>query len=120
MKKYIYSIFTALLFISCSDIIEVPDISKDTVNLAAPSDNATLNITTLTLSWEAVEDAENYQVRVARPDFENILQVELDTTLTENSISVQLEAGNSYQWRVRAINSEYTTPYTTYTFTLEE
>ncbi len=103
-------------FISCSDIIEVPDISSNTVNLVAPADNAALNITTLTLSWETVEDAENYQVQVVRPNFENILQLELDSTLTENSISIDIEVGNSYQWRVRAKNSNSATPYTTYSF----
>lgn len=119
MKKYIYLFLVTTVLASCSDIIELPDISNTSVNLIAPSDNATLNLTTLTLSWDSVEDAESYQVQVAQPDFENILQLVQDSTLTENSISVDLEAGTSYQWRVRAINSDYATPYTTYSFTLE-
>lgn len=118
MKKYIYIVFVVLFAISCSDIVEVPDISNSSVELIAPSNNATLNITTLSLSWDTVEDAESYQVQIARPDFETILQLEKDSTLTQNSFSVELEAGNSYQWRVRAKNSDYTTPYTTYSFTL--
>ena len=118
MKKYIYSIFIALTFVSCSEIIEVPDISDGTVSLIAPVDNATVDIATLTLSWEVVEDAESYQVQIARPDFENILQLVKDSTLTQNSISVNLEASTSYQWRVRAKNSDYATPYTTYSLTL--
>lgn len=119
MKKYLYSIFTLFFMMSCSDIIEVPDISENNVILVAPSDNSTLTITTITLSWNPVDDVENYQVQVARPDFENILQLEKDSIVSENSISVQLEAGNSYQWRVRAINSEYVTSYATYSFTIE-
>lgn len=119
MKRYIYSIFIPLFLVSCSEIIEVPDITNDTLNLIAPADNATVDMTTLTLSWETVENAENYQVQIARPDFENIIQLELDATVTENSISVDIEAGNSYQWRVRAKNSDYETPYTTYSFTSE-
>jgi len=119
MKKYIYLVCLVLSIVSCSDIIEVLDITNDTVNLIAPADNTTVNITTLTLSWETVEDAESYQVQIARPDFENILQLEIDYTVTENSISVDLEAGNSYQWRIRARNSDYTTLYTTHSFTLE-
>ncbi|EDP94646.1 fibronectin type III domain-containing protein [Kordia algicida OT-1] len=119
MKKYLYALFTIFLIVSCSDIIEVPDISENTVTLVAPSNNSTLAITTITLSWNPVADAERYQVQVARPDFENILQLEKDSIVSENSISVQLEAGNSYQWRVRAINSEYVTSYATYSFTIE-
>jgi hypothetical protein len=109
----------AFISVSCSDIIEVQDISNTNVTLVAPIDNATLNITTLILSWDAVEDADNYKVQIARPNFEEILQLEKDSTLTGNSISVELAVGNTYQWRVRAQNSEYATSYTTYTFTLE-
>lgn len=119
MKNPLLSICALLVLVSCSDIIEVPNISNDTVTLVAPSDHASLDMTTLTLSWNPVEDAESYQVQVARPDFEDILQLEIDSTLIGNSISVELEAGNSYQWRVRAKNSGYTTPYTTYSFSLE-
>ncbi|WP_420571655.1 fibronectin type III domain-containing protein [Kordia sp.] len=119
MKKYVYSILVLLVMTSCSDIIEVQDITDDTVNLVAPLDNANLSITTLTLSWDPVEDATHYQVQIARPDFENILQLERDSTVTDNSVSVQLEAGNSYQWRVRAVNSDYASLYSTYSFTIE-
>ncbi|MFK7749800.1 MAG: hypothetical protein AB8B65_15495 [Kordia sp.] len=119
MKKHIYSTFILLTLVSCSDIIEVPDISNDAVTLIAPANNATLSLTTLTLSWDRVEDAESYQVQIARPDFENILQLEQDSIVTENSIEIELEAGNSYQWRVRAQNSQYTTPYSTYSFSIE-
>lgn len=119
MKKYIYIICFVASTISCSDIVEVPDISNSSVTLVAPANNATLDITTLSLSWDTVEDAESYQIQIARPDFENILQLEIDSTHTQNSISVQLEASNSYQWRVRAKNSDYATPYTTYSFTLD-
>ncbi|MEM6685018.1 MAG: hypothetical protein AAF617_04400, partial [Bacteroidota bacterium] len=115
-KTYIFSIAIIFMLVSCSEIIEVPDITNDTVNLVAPADNTTVNTATLALSWETVENADNYQVQIARPDFENILELELDSTVTENSISVNLEAGNSYQWRVRAKNSDYTTAYTTYSF----
>ncbi|MEM6719233.1 MAG: hypothetical protein AAF611_07975 [Bacteroidota bacterium] len=116
MKKYIYSIIGVLIFMSCSEILEVPDITDDTVNLIAPADNVTVNATMFTLSWETLENAENYQVQIARPDFENILQLELDSTITANSIAVAVDAGNSYQWRVRAKNSDFATPYTTYSF----
>lgn len=119
MKKYIYIFICLSIFTSCSDIIEVPDISNDTVTLVAPSDNSTLNLTSLTLSWDAVADAEQYQVQIAQPDFEDILQLIQDATLTTNSFTVDLEAGTSYQWRVRAINSGSSTSYTTYSFTLE-
>ncbi|WP_046758582.1 fibronectin type III domain-containing protein [Kordia jejudonensis] len=119
MKKYIYIILLATVFTSCSDIIEVVDISDTNVQLVAPSDNSTLNLTTLTLSWDSVADAENYQIQIAQPDFENLLQLVADSTLTANSYTVTLEAGTSYQWRVRAKNSDYTTSYSKYTFTLE-
>ena len=119
MKKYLYIICITLFTISCSDIIEVPDISDSSVTLVAPLDDATLDTTTVILSWGIVEDAESYQVQVARSDFTAILQLVIDSTLTQNSVFIDLEAGNSYQWRVRAKNSNYQTPYTTYSFTLD-
>lgn len=119
MKKHIYIFLLTIILVSCSDIIEVPDISNDAVNLVAPTDNATLNLTTLTLSWDPIEDAESYQVQIAQPNFSDILQLVKDSTVTGNSFSVDLEAGTTYEWRVRALNSGYTTSYTTYSFTLE-
>ena len=110
--------FVSLLF-TCEEIIEVEDISNNAVTILAPTDTAVLNITDVNFSWLAVEDAEQYKLQVATPNFEMANQIVLDTTITTTNFSEVLEFG-SYKWRVRAENSGYETVYTSQSFTIEE
>ncbi len=118
MKKSLLIVLIALTF-SCDDIIEVDDISAKSVILLAPTNQAVLNITDLTFSWQVVEEAESYHIQIATPSFENALQIVKDSVDVSNSFTTTLEA-NDYEWRVRAENSGYQTNYTTQTFTIEE
>ena len=119
MKK-IFTILSLLYIIySCDDIVEVENISDETVILLAPSENAILNITELTFSWQTMQDAEQYHLQIATPTFENALQILKDTTLTSTNFSTTLDY-NHYQWRVKALNSGYQTGYTTQSFSIEE
>jgi hypothetical protein len=117
MKKLlcVFIVFTY----GCSDIIEVEDISNKTVSILAPTNEAVLNSTTITFTWNSLEDAEAYKLQIATPSFENATQIVLDSTLTVTSFSRILENGN-YQWRIRAENSGYQTSYSTQNFTIEE
>ena len=118
--KRILPIFSLLIIVSaCNDIVQVEDISNKTVVLLAPTNQAVLNITDLTFSWQEVEEAESYHIQVATPTFEQALQIVVDSTLSATSFSTTLELGN-YQWRIRAENSGYQTIYTTQSFTIEE
>lgn len=119
MKK-ILSIFSLLIITSaCSDIVTVEDISNETVILLAPTNQAILNITDLTFSWQSVEEAESYHIQIATPTFEAALQIVEDSTVTATNYSKVLTA-NNYEWRVRAENSAYETAYTTQSFLIEE
>lgn len=118
MKKLVFVLFWIITFISCEDIIEVVDISDKTVTILAPTDQAVLNVTDVTFSWETLEDAETYQLQIANPSFENALQIVVDSTLEGSHLSATLEA-SSYEWRIRAKNSGYDTAYTTQSFTIE-
>lgn len=110
--KYFFVSLLILLSISCEEIVLETDISDKNVILLAPSDNAQFNSTSVTFSWEAVEDATNYQIQIAKPNFANATEIILDTKTTETSFIQQLNVG-TYEWRVRALNSSYTTPYIT-------
>lgn len=119
MKKIFYILcFTALLF-TCDDIFELVDISDDTVSILAPTDEAVLNATSLTFSWNAVEDAETYHLQIARPTFDAALQIVKDTIVSTTNYATILEF-DTYEWRIRAENSGYHTNYTTQGFTIEE
>jgi len=118
MKKYVI-ILVAFSFLSCDDIIEVQDISNDSVTVLAPTNNAVLSNTVLTFSWEALQDAEHYHLQIATPTFAEAIQIVRDSTLTETSFSTTLENSN-YEWRIRAENSNYVTEYTTQNFSIED
>ena len=105
--------------LSCSDIIEVEDISNKTITVLAPMDETVLNTTTVNFTWDSIEDAEDYKLQIATPSFENAIQILTDSTLLTTNFSKTLETG-SYEWRIRAENSSYETEYSTQSFTIEE
>ncbi len=112
-------IIIALIICSCDDLFEVTDISEQQVIILAPKNTVTFsNNDTINFSWEALEDAETYEVQLATPDFENATQIVLDSITETTRLNATLNTGD-YQWRVRAVNSGYTTAYTTSEFTIE-
>ncbi|NVN18073.1 hypothetical protein GUA46_06955 [Muricauda sp. HICW] len=103
--------------VACEDILEVPDISGQSVNLLAPSDGSVLDDNSVNLNWEGVEEATGYSVQVASPNFENAAQILLDSVIEmdtlgylPNQIRQHLFNGN-YEWRVKAFNSGFETIY---------
>jgi len=119
MKKLKYILCFLVVFLACEEIIEVEDISNKTVNVLAPTNTATLTVTSISFSWDAVADAEHYKLQIAEPNFEMTNQIVLDTTVTVTNFNQILELGD-YEWRVRAENSDYQTTYSTQSFTIEE
>lgn len=124
MKKLVWLFSVVFAVYACDDIIEVEDISERTVTLVAPTDDAILSSGTIHFDWEPIEDAESYRIQIATPNFDAPLQIVADSTLadstaTNTTFSVNLDAG-TYQWRVRAQNSDYHTNYTTRSFTIED
>lgn len=108
---------------ACEDILEVPDISNGTVELLAPLDGTVIDQNTVSFSWSAVDEATNYVVQVATPSFANASQLVLDSimvvdsTFTGTRISQTL-LNDSYEWRVKARNSDFETPFSIAAFTL--
>ena len=119
MKYFLFILCFTFCLVSCDDIVEVEDISENEVNVLAPTDNALLNTTSVTFTWEALEDAETYHLQIATPSFENALQIVKDSVLTNTSFSTSLDE-KVYEWRIRAQNSEYYTEYRIQSFTIEE
>ena len=119
MKKIAPLLNLVLCFLACEEIIEVKDISKEAITILAPTNNTVLDKVAVVFSWEPVELAETYHIQVATPNFENAQQIVKDSTLTETRFSTTLST-KTYEWRVRAVNSEYTTDYNTNGFLIEE
>ncbi len=117
MKHTIVVILTLLLILGCDDILEVVDITNETVSVLAPVNDVTITDTEVTFTWSPVADAESYNVQIATPSFEAAAQIVTDSILSKTSMSHALTSGN-YEWRVRAENSNYATAYATQKFTL--
>ncbi|MFY0482524.1 hypothetical protein ACI6PS_07945 [Flavobacterium sp. PLA-1-15] len=118
MKKYIgFFFFIAALCSSCEEILLEEDISEEKIVLVAPANNAQFFSTGVSFAWEELKDADYYHLQIARPNFENPLQIVLDTVVASNSFSFQLNVG-AYEWRVSGVNSTYETDYENRFFTI--
>ncbi len=115
-NKYIAFLVVLQLF-SCQEILEVPDISDLETTAVAPLEGAVVEKNTVTFTWNAVSDAENYVLQVASPSFKNAAQVVVDSTMAVTTFTKEL-LPSTYEWRVKAINSAYETAYTTNSFLL--
>ena len=111
--------FTSFLFLSCEEILLEDDISEEEIVLVAPQDNAQFNTTTVNLNWEAVQYAKKYQIQIAKPNFDAPSQILVDTEVTTLTFTTQLNIG-TYQWRVRAISGNTSTPFKTRTITIAD
>ncbi|UJH68665.1 hypothetical protein [Allomuricauda sp. SCSIO 65647] len=110
--------------LSCEDILEVPDISGQQVELLAPSEGSVVTDSIVNFNWNGVNDADSYLVQVATPDFENAAQLVLDSVMVIDStfvgtrISKQL-SNSTYEWRVKAQNSGFETEFSISGFTVD-
>lgn len=80
--------------------------------LLSPIQSATVNSSSVTFEWKPVNTAEKYDIQVSK--FSNFSQqiVFNDNAVTHNKITLtSLEADQVYFWRVRAINTAGSGPY---------
>lgn len=107
--KTIVIVLITILFASC-DVLFIEDISDDKIITIAPHDGAELAKGTVVFNWETIEAVDRYQLQIAIPSFEKATKILLDTTVVNNTYKTSLGAGD-YEWRLRGLNSEYTTAY---------
>ena len=114
-----FLIFISFILTGCDDIIEVPDISQDVVTLIAPTNGSSIQGNTTSFNWEIIANADAYELQIATPNFSAASQIVIDSTLNSNQFNTTL-LSNSYEWRVRGINSGFVTAYTSSNFTVLE
>lgn len=118
--------FLILAFVTaCDDIIEVPEINEQEIIVLAPLEGAVITGNDVSFNWNAIEDAREYKVEVAQPNFANAAQIVLDSLFVEDSLGLiatkiqrTLLNGN-YQWRIKGRNGGIETPFTTNSFTVD-
>jgi len=120
MKKiFVVSLFVYLL--SCEEIINEQNITNDTIDLLAPTENVVLKTgTTITFNWEVLNGATEYQLQIATPNFSGAIQIVRDTLLSKNSFVIDSLSVSNYEWRVKGLNSAYETEYTINGFVVED
>ncbi len=118
-----FFIFFILLFLisSCEEIVNEENISNDTVQLLAPSNDAVLATKQkISFNWEALGGANSYKLQIATPNFISATQIQLDTLVSRTDFTIDSLVAKSYEWRVKGLNSAYETVYSSNTFVVEE
>lgn len=112
-----FSIFIFCL-ISCAEFVDYP-LEKKSMNLIGPKNNLVTTDTTLTFLWEKHEDATSYRLQIAKPNFEAIENIPIDTIVSKDFIELDIKPGE-YEWRVRPENRGSVGLYTTRKFVITE
>lgn len=114
-----------VLVVGCEDILEEVDISNRNVTVFAPVNDAVVTTNSVQFNWDVVEDATAYRMQLVTPDFENAVQLLLDTTFVQDSIgsvATQIQQNllnGNYTWRIKAMNSGFETPYAQNAFVVD-
>lgn len=109
---------TAYTFPLSFTMIETSDLTNQQLQLTNPSNNLYTQNTTPSFSWTGINAAEYYSFMLINvTDGNQIIHEEDEITGTSLTLgsSIITEDGQ-YQWRVKAVNSESETQYSTRTF----
>jgi hypothetical protein len=113
--------FLLVSFIGCEELTNEENLGNDSVMLIAPSVNSILDAGDVRFDWHSLEGASFYRLQIATPDFASPEQVVWDE-LVQDSVgtnsTVRLEAGR-YEWRVRAENGAYQSPFSSAVFEVQ-
>ena len=77
--------------------------------MAAPADRDTSRSAVQTFHWNELRGARSYRIAVASPSFEKPSQIYMDSITPASRLTVTLDAGKNYQWRVLGLNNGYVT-----------
>jgi hypothetical protein len=105
------------LFQSCRDFI-AEDLTDKNLVVLSPSDNMVTTSATINFYWQELEGARTYRLQIAKPSFDNMSALLMDTSVTQTQFTYVFTPG-TYQWRVRAENGSTETPYVTRTITID-
>lgn len=90
-------------FLACSEFMEYP-LEKESVELLAPMDSLSTQDSVVSFFWNNHEDADKYRLQIARPNFDSIQKIVVDTVTTLDHVNLTVSPGR-YTWRVRPENS---------------
>ncbi|PKP11184.1 MAG: hypothetical protein CVU08_12785 [Bacteroidetes bacterium HGW-Bacteroidetes-3] len=109
MKKSnntLLALLLVFLAFACDDIFE-EDISNDILQIISPIEGETIQGNTVQFSWQNLDGADGYRIQVINANH----IYEVDSLVSVSTLVYILNPGE-YQWRIRAENFAYTSPYT--------
>jgi hypothetical protein len=107
-------IIISLFYLGCEDLIE-ENIEKAEVEIVSPPDNYVSTDLSISLQWEEVEGADEYNLQVWNEDGLRLLNEIVDTTAYDYTFPYF----GTFTWKVRAENSATVSPYTIYTIVID-
>lgn len=111
-------LLVASVLTGCDDIF-LKDITDKKVSIVCPADGYTTTSSQKILFWwDGMEGADEYELQIVTPDFQNIQQLKVQEVLDTVRYSVTLPAGN-YQWRIRGLNNSYASEFVTRNLTVQ-
>jgi hypothetical protein len=103
---------TFLFFVSGCHTIFEEDITDQKVELLSPITGIETEVFSQTFWWTEVKGASSYRLQIVTPSFDSSEVLILDTLITKDKFTLILYP-EIFQWRVRAENSVFHTPWTT-------
>ncbi|MCB0395292.1 MAG: hypothetical protein KDD36_01485 [Flavobacteriales bacterium] len=103
---------------ACKDFFE-EDITNKQVKIIAPTDKLKSKNRENLFLWEEVKGALSYHLQVVHPSFDSIVEFAVDSLIQADRVTLVLNQGREYQWRLRAENGSSYTPYVYRTLTID-
>ncbi|MBI5541223.1 MAG: hypothetical protein HY951_14250 [Bacteroidia bacterium] len=113
----LWIILPVIFITSCKDIIE-EDLTGKTITIISPTNNLQTTTLSQTFMWEEVLGATSYNLQIVDSSFLAINHMVADTNVKTNKFTFTLYPG-TFQWRVKAINGNSETVYTTYSIKID-
>lgn len=117
--SWLLPILCTVLVASCEhDFIE-DDLTGKIVSIIAPADQDTVSTSSPIFWWNEISGARSYRLQIVYPDFNTPQQLLYDTAITGDRFYPSLQAGYTYQWRIRPENGSSEGDWVTRTLTID-
>jgi hypothetical protein len=118
MKIILIKTFSILILTGCQDIFD-KDISGEIIKLNAPTDSLISTELSYTFWWSEIEGAKGYKIQIVEGNFDNIINLVIDSTIYTGKFHYTFSKPGNYQWRVKAFNNASETPYSIHTLIID-
>jgi hypothetical protein len=119
MKKNLLFLFLIALIGACSPDYIAADLAGKSMNFYAPADRDTVSTTTPLFWWSEINGATSYRLQLVWPSFAAPQQILYDSAITGDRFYPVLQAGLTYEWRMRPENGASEGNWVTRTLTVD-